>query len=670
MLSLFKSCINGSQRKRKQGEVPGHGSGDASLSSSPRPPAGASNTVVMDNPNLANGSFANASYIVMNHPVMIDGENSNEGRSIKLLSEHVIQGAKFDSSDHRPGCHPETRLDISHSIRSWVRNLARKHKILWLHGPAGVGKSAILQTIAEVEAESPTSILGATLFFSRPNNRDDPQCVFITIAYRLAVIYPPYRQYVVKLLTLDPRTVEKSMQEQFKAFIVRPFVEEKLLDGLRDTVLIVLDGLDECKGDGAQREIIHLIGQFALQYPSCPLIWLIASQIHVSIDSDQGRRDVEKYLRESFANIRERYPQSIPSSLKEWPSESDFSIIATRSSGLFIFPSTLIRFIGDTSYANPDSRLKTVLEVIASASSSGGGHNPFETLDVLYTFILSEVPRDVLSTTLTLLVMYAAPSNQRDLALNCNRLGVTQGCAYGALQRLHSVLKVPEPQDAFDEGIQAFHASFYDYLVSPARSGAFCIVAPENIRRFLLRLICILLESHSIDEFVNDSVQNEFSRLAAFFQDLDFGEMSEHVGTFSVLLYSKSVFATRLEHWGVLKTVPLEYFNFNDIRFNLRRRIWRYKERGTSLQVKYGIAGQSDVVAFEKIFRYGKIANSQGEASSDYDFARPSDEPTWKADLQKNLATWTEMAPSHSVVMLGRGRKSCATFQFYVPGEL
>ncbi|KAF9453333.1 hypothetical protein P691DRAFT_61688, partial [Macrolepiota fuliginosa MF-IS2] len=372
MLSLFKSCINGSQRKRKQREVPGHGSGGASLrrpneattnfnppagsldnakadpappadplndipsapnpparsftsaTSSPGPPAGASSMIVMDNPSLANGSFANASNFAMYNTTMIDGVNSSEGRSIKLLSEHIIKGAQFDSSDHRPSCHPETRLDISHSIRSWMRNLARKYKILWLHGPAGVGKSAILQMIAETEAESPTSILGATLFFSRPNNRDDPQYVFITIAYRLAVTYHRYRQYVVKLLTLDPTMVEKSMREQFKAFIIRPFAEQKLMDGLRDTVLIVLDGLDECKGNEAQREIILLIGKFALQYPSSPLIWLIASrpephiqvafssrmvqlsyeEIRVLVDSDQGRRDVEKYLRESFADIR------------------------------------------------------------------------------------------------------------------------------------------------------------------------------------------------------------------------------------------------------------------------------------------------------------------------------------------------------------------------------
>ncbi|KAF9442596.1 hypothetical protein P691DRAFT_470161, partial [Macrolepiota fuliginosa MF-IS2] len=262
---------------------------------------------------------------------------------MELLSEHVIVGAEFDSSDHRPSCHPDTRLDISHTIQSWMYNLVRKYNILWLHGPAGVGKSAILQTIAEAASERAASILGATLFFSRPNSRDDPKGVFITIAYRLAVRYPLYRQYIVRLLSIDPQLVEKSLAEQFKTFIALPFAIKELLDGVNGTVLILLDGLDECQGEGAQSEIILLIGKFVLQYPTSPLIWLIASrpephiqntfasktlrssyeEIQVLVDSVQGRRDVEKYLRESFLDIRERYPQSIPSSLQQWPSESD-----------------------------------------------------------------------------------------------------------------------------------------------------------------------------------------------------------------------------------------------------------------------------------------------------------------------------------------------------------
>ncbi|KAF9442937.1 hypothetical protein P691DRAFT_779149 [Macrolepiota fuliginosa MF-IS2] len=694
-------------------------------------PAGSSGDVT-NNAMAHTDFFSGAHHFTIYKPTITEGDNATESQSMKLLAEHVIVGAEFDSSDHRPGCHPETRRGITHSIRSWMHDLGRKYKILWLRGPAGVGKSAILQTIAETEADSPTSILGATLFFSRPNSRDNPQCVFISIAYRLAVRYPPYRQYIAKLLSIDPRLVEKSMREQFKAFIVRPFVEERVMDNLHGTVMILLDGLDECNGEEAQCEIILLIGKFVLQYPTSPLIWLIASrpephiqdtfseeelqlsygEVQVLVDSDEARSDVQKYLRDNFMNIRKKHRRSIPSSLQQWPSESNLSVIATRSSGLFIFPTVLIRFIGDTAYADPDSRLKTVLEVIESTSSSVGGQNPFATLDVLYTRILSEVPCDVLSTTLSLLAMYAIGFNFPHFAWNCSWLGVTQGRAYGALQRLHSVLNVPEPQNAFNERIQAFHASFYDYLLSPSRSGPFCVIAPEIMQHHILRWIHILLESHSVEtsdvdmtriglswpignekyrlltqrrifnrsldfltrilnEFVNDSIQNEFSRLAAFFEDLDFWEMANYVHPLDMLMFPESVFATNFEQWGVLKTVPLQSLNFNDIQFDLDPKIYRYRERGSSLRVGWGSGRRGGAIpVFERIFHDAMIVNSQSQASEDYEFTSRSGGSTCRADLEKNLTAWTDMAPSHPIIMFGRGQKSCACFQFNVPGEL
>ncbi|KAF9440708.1 hypothetical protein P691DRAFT_780019 [Macrolepiota fuliginosa MF-IS2] len=675
------------------------------------------------NPTPYTGQFGGAHHFIINHPTMMDGDNTNERRSIKLLLQHVIVGAEFDSSDHRPSCHPETRLDITSDILSWMHNPARKYKILWINGPAGVGKSAILQTIAETEADSPTSILGATLFFSRPNNRDDPKCIFTTIAYRLAVRYAPYRQYIVKLLTLDPALVGKSMKEQFKAFIVLPFVKEEVMTGLHDTVLILLDRLDEYKGEEAQREIILLIGEFTLQYPTSPLIWLIASrpeshiqvafssrtvqlsygEIQVSVDSDQGRRDVEIFLRASFSDIRERYPQSIPSALQQWPSESDFSTIATRSSGLFIFPSTIIRFIGDEDYADPISRLKTVLEVIASTISATGGNNPFAMLDALYTRILSDIPQGVLPTTLNLLLMPAIEFDLWSFAETCNMLGFTQGCAYGALRRLRSVLNVPEPQNAFQDKLETFHASFYDYLISSSRSGALCVIAPEIIQHHILRWIRILLESHSAetsdvdyrrvglswpietetgrarvqrrifresiwrlicvqDEFVNDSVLNEFSKTAAFFRDLDFGDgLNDPIVT--ALAYSVSVFAAKLECWGVLKTVPLQSFDFHDIRPDLYREITRYQDRGCTPRDVWDSQELPDPV-WQRVFHQRGRHKSQGFMLDSF-----SEVSTWKIDLEKNLATWTKMAPSHPIIMLGKGRKSCVTFDFEASDE-
>lgn len=93
---------------------------------------------------------------------------------MKALSKHIIEGAEYDSSlrDPPPQCHPGTRVQLGRKLNTWFHNRGREQRLLWLNGPAGVGKSAVIQTFAESLAESGS--LGATLFFSKLKDRKDP----------------------------------------------------------------------------------------------------------------------------------------------------------------------------------------------------------------------------------------------------------------------------------------------------------------------------------------------------------------------------------------------------------------------------------------------------------------------------------------------------------------
>lgn len=442
---------------------------------------------------------------------------------MESLAKHTIAGAEFDSSTRYPPpcCHPGTRLDISSDIQRWMCDDNRETKLLWLHGPAGVGKSAIIQTLAESESESTSFLLAATLFFSRPNRRDDPDCVFLTIAYQLAAQCEPYRRYVMDLLAANPKFVDKSMIEQFKRLIVKPLAEERLLEGLRRTALILIDGLDECMGEWAQREIVLLIGRFALQYPDVPLLWIIASrpephvrvafsslpvnsgyvEVKVSVNSSQARLDVERYLRDEFTLIRQKYPTSFPSTLKQWPSESQFARIVARASGLFVFASTLVRFIDNMAYGNPISRLQKVLDVIDSTPPPEAYGDLFAILDALYTEIMSAIPRELLPVTQSILT-FVLPviTSLPPFVVVCNWLGLTQADAYGALQRLYAVLNIPPPE-AGNQELRVFHTSFVDYLVSPSRSGPFWMDKMEAKRLVFRSSLRVLKESHDTGGF-------------------------------------------------------------------------------------------------------------------------------------------------------------------------
>ncbi len=94
----------------------------------------------------------------------------------------IITGATFDSfeRDPPPRCRPGTRLAIVERAICFFGDLACGKRLLWIVGPAGVGKSAIMQTLAEVPS-TPKFTLGASLFFSI-NGRSDGSKFIATIS--------------------------------------------------------------------------------------------------------------------------------------------------------------------------------------------------------------------------------------------------------------------------------------------------------------------------------------------------------------------------------------------------------------------------------------------------------------------------------------------------------
>jgi hypothetical protein len=427
-----------------------------------------------------------------------------------------MEGAEHDSwqRDPPPRCHPETRTNILQRANDWIDNPHREKKILWVCGPAGVGKSAIVQTLAE--SLSASGRLGATIFFSRPNGRADPQKVFPTLAYQLATRDPSYKAYVNDLMVTDSRPLEvKAMREQFRLLIVEPFSRRGLRSGQTD-LLMAIDGLDECYGDGVdddpsptrhrgraleevQREIIQLISAFVQNHPSVPLIWIIASrpETHlkatffadgvkdsyveedIPIDSTEACEDVEKFLHSSFTEIREKYPDHIEEPL--WPSHEHFLQISRAARGLFVFAQVVIRFIEDTRVGNPVAQLGYVLAAISKSHKSSQSAHPLIILDAVYTAILDRIPRNVIDDTKRLLqvVIHCHRQNIQvsDFTFGDirNYLNISKPDASSALRHLHSVISFPRVKDIDATRPRLYHASFGDYLEDPSRSDAHAI---------------------------------------------------------------------------------------------------------------------------------------------------------------------------------------------------
>ena len=131
------------------------------------------------------------------------------GEELHILRLGISLGAIHDAAERYPppNCHPETRKAIRQIILKWIHSGSSALSFFWLYGPAGTGKTAILQAIAELLC-SPSGSgqnFGGSFFFSRgKKGRDQGHFLFSTIAYQLALKVPGIRGHVNRIMELNP----------------------------------------------------------------------------------------------------------------------------------------------------------------------------------------------------------------------------------------------------------------------------------------------------------------------------------------------------------------------------------------------------------------------------------------------------------------------------------
>ncbi|KAF8351683.1 hypothetical protein F5887DRAFT_1094587, partial [Amanita rubescens] len=320
-------------------------------------------------------------------------------KGLERLEQYISKGALHDSRERspQPMCHPNTRQEVLKIIMDWVQDSHLRQPIIWLNGPAGAGKSAIAQKIAE---RCLNNQLAASFFFLRNSlDRGSATLLFTTLAWQLAKNIPEILPYIESAVEAEPLLPTKSIDIQFDGLIVQPF--QKLLHdkhGFRPTTsLVIIDGVDECAPDQDQLQLLGLIGN-ALSNAQIPLRFLMCSRAEAHIqerfESDVVANitykltldhhfspdiDIRRFLEEEFARIcTERKPSS-----STWPPDGAIDQLVSKSSGQFIYPSTVVKFVGDTD-GDPTTQLNIVLKTRPADFSS-----PFAELDLLYIQILS-----------------------------------------------------------------------------------------------------------------------------------------------------------------------------------------------------------------------------------------------------------------------------------------
>ncbi|KAF5327842.1 hypothetical protein D9619_004965 [Psilocybe cf. subviscida] len=439
-----------------------------------------------------------------------NGHNYNVGSSaealhdgIRLLVSRAVKGAMHNSGERfdAPTCHEETRTAIQEDLLGWadelVNNLNRL--VTWLYGPAGAGKSAIAQTIAQkLDARGQ---LTASFFFSRASGssgRGAETDFVATLAYQLSQSVPATKPHIAAAVRDNPLVLDLALQDQVDRIIVAPLIAvSKPFSGPERPMVVVVDGLDECRREhDAQRRVVDALILGLCRIPHHTHKLFITSRPEHKIVAIFGKyegkllrrmeldnkwnpdRDIRTFLNASFADIRRShfYFHSHPVD-ERWPGPDAIETLVRRSSGQFIYASVVLKYIKSDENYSPVARLGTIL------SLDNDDDRPYAELDALYEYAFSQIQG---ANRLRVLTIISLEQGYHKLSVIFSKvvpplltflsefMGIELDEIKFYLLQLASLLVLNEESGR----IHYMHASLLDFLKDQTRSGDFYINTP------------------------------------------------------------------------------------------------------------------------------------------------------------------------------------------------
>ncbi|KAG2146299.1 hypothetical protein DEU56DRAFT_170275 [Suillus clintonianus] len=409
------------------------------------------------------------------------------------VAQTAVKGAAYDSRERQPHpkCWTDTRVVLLNRIYGLLDD-REKSRLIWLHGTAGVGKSAVAFTVAErmrglkVTEQIQTNIekrLAGTFFFSRKHTK---RCTtgyfFATFIYQLAINFPSIRGDVIKAIHEDPALLDpdRSLQDQMEALFLRPLrrLRLRLLDCA--PLAFIVDALDECMSKTEAADLISALSQ-ALHAPDLPVVHILLtsrSEAHIreamqeeearlpiieipanmpaegvvttiSLDAIDVDDDIFFFLLHSLKKLQNRHNFPLPT-------EGELERLASRAGRRFIVASTMMKFIDD-GYNDPRDRLQLMLELTSTLL-------PGTEVYKLYDCILSTCA-DPQRAYMHLSVV-AALADPLPVSQISELLGPGQGRDVEiTLSQLRCVMEVPTDSSL---PVNIHHSSLRDYVSNPS----------------------------------------------------------------------------------------------------------------------------------------------------------------------------------------------------------
>jgi len=404
-------------------------------------------------------------------------------------------------SGNRQGCLRGTRADVLLQLERWLKD-ERDHRVFWLNGLAGTGKSTIAQTFAETCFAD--GRLAASFFCSRDFvNRSNLQAIFPTLAFQLAYRYLPFQEKLLRVLRANPGVSQESLCSQMERIIVGPLKAAPI----PIQPLIIIDALDECKDEEPASALLSVLSRYVDEIPN--IKFFITGRPEPRIRSGFRLRslqpitevlrlhdvkrslvdsDIKLFFRIQLAGISKT--RSDCNFTEDWPNPSDINILCKKAAGFFIYASTVVKFVASNNHT-PTEQLDQIISLPQSTANEGRSG-----IDLLYTQVLEQAVDDVdihveeiysrFRTVVGAVLLVFNPLSMTALSdlLKVSNISTT-------LRSLHSLLLVPE---GTEDPIQPFHKSFPDFLMDPVRykDEKFFVEPAVHHAEVLLSCLCLM----------------------------------------------------------------------------------------------------------------------------------------------------------------------------------
>jgi NACHT domain len=409
-----------------------------------------------------------------------------------MLKTHIATNAAYNSREreleHALICQKGTRDEVLANLSAWAGGNP-EHPVCWLEGPAGSGKSTIANTIAQQydhHGNDKQPVLAFGFSFSRGKaDRSDTIKFVPTFAYQLTKALPGVEPHILSSLMNEQSIADLRLQDQIMKLIINPIIGFQNQHTI-PPMIIVVDGLDECSDDDGLQKLIQLliritdhISSFRLLFTSRPeshiqQIFEIASitdkVYSLSLRDFDACNDISNYLQLEISQIRQRNDALMRDVPHPWPSRQELEVLVKQSDGLFIYASTLVKFVADKK-GLPQEKLQ-----VAMTTHRG--------VDPLYDQVLSAAQSFDYFEQVVGTIIYLRYS------LTVNELGgllqLSSSCIRQGLRGCQSIFAIP---DTDQEPVHPYHASLRDFLMDQNRAKAH-FLDPQKFRISIL--VCCL----------------------------------------------------------------------------------------------------------------------------------------------------------------------------------